>query len=519
MRRLALILAATLMAGGSASARTFYFPHYGDGSGLSMLVSVSNFSDQTATGTIRFRDPQGAPQTLPFQGGAVSEMALSLGPNSSIVLNTDGSSNPVRSGYIEVQLDREETGGVAIFRFGSGSSVAETSVLPLELGRRFSVFVQRSDVLDTGLAAFRSVPGSPIQLRLYDLQGNLLREQEWSFQGSQTAEFLGQIFADLGDMQGVLTLESAEPFAPTGLRFGGGVLSTVPVFELPQRTEPYVLYGLDLGPYVAGGGTVPRPPQPVTEARLRELIDVFAPHVRWLRTYTCASGIDKAGKIAHEKGLKAAMGAFLSSSAATNTSEINALLAAAQAGYVDVAIVGSEVLERGDLTEAQLIGYIRQVKQALPGIPVTTADTFNQLLNHPNVLAEVDVIYVNYYPFFDPNVPLDVAVFVLNAWHNQLTAIAGGKEIIVSETGWPTCGANNGQAVPSFDNAAYYFLNFVSWARARNVNFFYFSAFDERWKGGREACFGLWDETLQLKPGMQDVFDGRTIPDNWTTAP
>ena len=55
MRKTVLILLAMLALSATASARTFYFPHYGDGSGLSMLISVSNFSDQIATGTIRDR--------------------------------------------------------------------------------------------------------------------------------------------------------------------------------------------------------------------------------------------------------------------------------------------------------------------------------------------------------------------------------------------------------------------------------------------------------------------------------
>ncbi len=63
-------------------------------------------------------------------------------------------------------------------------------------------------------------------------------------------------------------------------------------------------------------------------------------------------------------------------------------------------------------------------------------------------------------------------------------------------------------------------MNFVSWARAEGVNYFYFEALDEEWKakyeGPQGACWGVWYKDGRLKPCMQAVFDGETIPDNWT---
>ena len=92
--------------------------------------------------------------------------------------------------------------------------------------------------------------------------------------------------------------------------------------------------------------------------------------------------------------------------------------------------------------------------------------------------------------------------------------------MIVSETGWPSCGTPIGNAVPSPENAGQYFVNVVSWARANDVDIFYFEAFDERWKvrheGPQGACWGIWDEDGNLKQWMRKTFEGVTIPDNWT---
>jgi hypothetical protein len=78
-----------------------------------------------------------------------------------------------------------------------------------------------------------------------------------------------------------------------------------------------------------------------------------------------------------------------------------------------------------------------------------------------------------------------------------------------------------GNAEPSPDNASFYFLNFVSWALANDAPYFYFSALDESWKaeyeGPQGACWGVFDKDGNLKPGMQKVFDGETITDNWSS--
>jgi hypothetical protein len=125
----------------------------------------------------------------------------------------------------------------------------------------------------------------------------------------------------------------------------------------------------------------------------------------------------------------------------------------------------------------------------------------------------------NYYPYWE-GVNVTQAVATLHLWHQQILSAAGNKPVIVSETGWPSAGNQIGEALPSPENAAYYFLNFESWAKAEGVSAFYFEAFGEPWKIGTEgpqgAHWGLWDDNRTLKPGMQAVFDGDTVPDNWS---
>ena len=215
-------------------AKTFYFPHYGDGDGLRMTFVVSNHSDAAATGALRVYDTLGDPAPLPFESGAASVVDLTLPPNSSTVLRTRGNSDPLRTGFVRVELGREEVSGVAIFNFASG---LEASVLPSQMGTRFALFVERSSDLDTGIAIYRKTP-SPIKLKLYDGIGTLVDERPFDFSGRQAARFLTELFPDLaGVFQGSLLVESEGPFALLGLRLGGSILSTIPVVSLPPSSE------------------------------------------------------------------------------------------------------------------------------------------------------------------------------------------------------------------------------------------------------------------------------------------
>lgn len=290
----------------------------------------------------------------------------------------------------------------------------------------------------------------------------------------------------------------------------------------------YRMHGLNFSPYIDDDEDPNKGGDQITDEELEERMEIIAPYTEWIRTFGCNDDLMEAGMFARAMGLNAAIGAWLGPESTLqgqqeNQNQIDCLKDRAREGHVDIAIVGSEVLLRGDLSETDLINYINQVKQSLQeagiGIPVTYADVYGVLLDHPNVMSAVDLVFVNYYPYWEGR-KIDYAVAYVHRWHQQVIDAAGGKEVIVSEIGWPSCGDQIGDAVPSPENASFHFLNFVSWARANDVKYLYFEAFDESWKakyeGPQGACWGIWDKEANLKPGMQDVFDGKTMPDNWS---
>jgi exo-beta-1,3-glucanase (GH17 family) len=108
-----------------------------------------------------------------------------------------------------------------------------------------------------------------------------------------------------------------------------------------------------------------------------------------------------------------------------------------------------------------------------------------------------DVILANCYPFWE-GCPAEHALLYMKEMYRRASRAAGGKPVIVSETGWPNTGSPTGGAVPSFENAVRYLVNTYRWAEEDGIEVFYFSAFDEAWKVAAEgdvgAYWGLWDK-------------------------
>jgi len=239
----------------------------------------------------------------------------------------------------------------------------------------------------------------------------------------------------------------------------------------PNVTTPYVpsnkIYGLCFSPYIDGQN--PNNNSQISEEQISTLLTKAAPYTNWIRTYGCTDGLEKIPEKAHSLGLKVAAGAWLSGNLSANQIQIAKLIELGQAGHIDIAVVGSEVILRGDLTSSQLIGYINQVKTALPNIPVTTSDVYQTFHVHPEIINAVDLIMANIYPYWE-GINIDSASSFINNKYESLKTVSNGKEIIIAETGWPSAGNSVGSAVPSGTNASGFFINFVSWAKAKMLS-------------------------------------------------
>lgn len=276
-----------------------------------------------------------------------------------------------------------------------------------------------------------------------------------------------------------------------GVDFSG--MSESDLRALIRKILDNKIHGISFSPYLEGQG----PGTLLDAEQIRTRLSIIQNNVHWIRSFSCTEGNELIPSIAKENGLKTMVGAWLGDDMDKNELEINNAIEVAKAGHADILAVGNEVLLRGDMTEEELLGYMRRVKEAVPGIDVGYVDAYFEFVDHPKITEACDVILANCYPFWE-GCPADHALLYMKDMYQRVARVANGRRVIVSETGWPNIGTAEGGAVPSLENAMRYFINTCKWAEDDNIEVFYFSSFDEAWKVDAEgdvgAYWGLWDK-------------------------
>ncbi|TVQ14823.1 MAG: glycosyl hydrolase [Balneolaceae bacterium] len=245
-----------------------------------------------------------------------------------------------------------------------------------------------------------------------------------------------------------------------------------------------------------------KPGDVISAEQIRRRMTILQPHTSWIRSFSCIEGNENIPKIAKEMGMNTLVGAWLGDDPEKNREEIDALVQLAREGYVDIAAVGNEVLYRKELTEDELLGYIAEVKEKLPDIPVGYVDAYYEFFKRPRLAEASDVILCNCYPFWE-GTALEHSLDHMRHMFQLALDAGNGKRVIITETGWPSDGQPLGGAQPSTVNAMKYFISAQLWANANNIESFYFSSFDESWKVGNEgdvgAFWGVWDSNGKPK--------------------
>jgi exo-beta-1,3-glucanase (GH17 family) len=279
------------------------------------------------------------------------------------------------------------------------------------------------------------------------------------------------------------------------------------VASVPGKpAAPPPLQGLCFSPFL---NTTPADSSSLTPETISGLMSKISPYTYGIRTFSATGMGQEMPSLARANNLKVAAGCDLSNDPAYNEQEVQALIALCRNGQVDLAVVGEEALYFNYASEEQLTTYIQRVKAT--GVPTTTSDTWGELIGHPGVVAQCDVILANMFPYWEGQ-DINVAIPYLDRCYNKVRQAYLFKQIMV-ETGWPTAGETKGAAEAGLDNATKFLSGFSAWANAHSVKYYYFEAFDEPWKATHEgevgAHWGIWDDNGVMKPGMSEVVGPR----------
>ena len=247
------------------------------------------------------------------------------------------------------------------------------------------------------------------------------------------------------------------------------------------------IHGLSYSPYVEGQG----PGTQIGAEQIAERLALISPYTNNIRTFSCSEGNELIPAIAKEAGLGTMVGVWLDDNLEQNEIEMANAIEIAKAGHADILGVGNEVLLRGDLTEDQILDYIRRAKEGAPGVPVGYVDAYFEFNDHPRIADACDVILANCYPFWE-SCPAEHALLYMKEMYRRAQHAANGKPVIISETGWPNIGTAEGGAVPSEINAIKYFIDTYRWAEEDGIEIYWFSSFDEAWKVDKEGDVGAY---------------------------
>jgi glucan endo-1,3-beta-D-glucosidase len=164
------------------------------------------------------------------------------------------------------------------------------------------------------------------------------------------------------------------------------------------------------------------------------------------------------------------------------TNELNAFKSAVQqygSAFTSLIVgisVGSEDLYRVSptgiendsglgATPDELVSYIKQTRSAVSGgalskTPIGHVDTWTAWVNGSNnaVTEACDWLGMDTYPYFESTEANSIDNGKQLFWdaYDKTNGVGGGKEVWITESGWPVSGKTSGQAVASVKNAETY---------------------------------------------------------------
>ncbi len=251
-------------------------------------------------------------------------------------------------------------------------------------------------------------------------------------------------------------------------------------------------------------------------------LSLLADKVHAVRTYSVLKGLDKIPELAAKYNLNTTVGAWIDGNLEKNRQEIETLIKVIRQNNPKIlrVMVGNEVLLRAEITADQLIEYIREVKKNT-WRPVSTSETWDVWIKHPELVAEVDFIAVHILPYWEGIAAEDAVDYVFDRYHAVQQAYPN-KPIVITEVGWPSDGQPFKHATASVSNQAKFLREFLNRADVEKVTYYIVEAFDQPWKmsleGSAGAYWGIFNADREPKYPMDGDVIAMPNWEHWATG-
>lgn len=222
---------------------------------------------------------------------------------------------------------------------------------------------------------------------------------------------------------------------------------------------------------------------------------------RSVRLYAASGIFEEVPPLAHRHDLGVVAGAWVGDDDELNKLEIEAVIRMANGNpNIRSIVVGNETILRNELTVEELAGMLRYVRQRVR-VPVTTGETWDIWLKHPELAREVDYVAAHILPYWEGMPQAHVVPYTFQRY-DQLREAFPGKKIVIAEFGWPSRGSNFRAAVTGPTVQASIVREFLKEANRRGTAYNVIEAIDQPWKtseGSVGPYWGLYDTARETK--------------------
>src|SRR3546814_9763828 len=104
-------------------------------------------------------------------------------------------------------------------------------------------------------------------------------------------------------------------------------------------------------------------------------------------------------------------------------------------------VIGNETILREEVEVPELVKLLREARRRVR-VPVTTGETWDIWLKHPQLASEVDYISAHILPYWEGISGKQAVDYAFDRYEDLREAFPG-KKIVIAEFGWPSQGFNN----------------------------------------------------------------------------